>query len=40
MAVNSRKSAAGFLNDSEIDDTGFAEQLSKSHLPFLPLHRQ
>jgi len=29
MAANSRKYATGFLNDSEIDDTGSAEQLSK-----------
>jgi len=40
MAVNSRKSAAGFLNDSEIDGTGFAEQFSKLRLPLLSLHCQ
>jgi len=40
MAVNSRKSAAGFLNDREIDGTGSAEKLSKLRLPLLPFHCQ
>jgi len=40
MAINSRKSAAGFLNDSEIDGTGSAEQLSKLRLSLFPFHCQ
>jgi len=38
MAANSRKSAAGFLNDSEIDGTGSAEQFSKLRPPLLSFH--